>query len=71
MKNLSAFVFHAGKERLQSLTLFFAELLFQNASRSFFDEDKLPFAVFLMARYMVVSQTFIWPMICSYAHVVI
>ena len=44
-----------GQARLHSLTLFFASLLYQGTSRSLFDEDRLPFAVFLMARYMVVS----------------
>ena len=52
----------SGQARLHSLTLFFASLLYQGTSRSLFDEDRLPFAVFLMARYMVVSVIGAWHM---------
>jgi dynein heavy chain len=46
---------YPGKERLESLTLHFAGMLYTGAARSLFDEDKLPFAVLMLARYMLVG----------------
>ena len=48
----------AGPERFETLTLHFICLCYTDASRSLFDEDKLPFGVLLLARYMLVG--------CSY-----
>lgn len=42
---------NAGHERLNSLALHFTNLLYTSVSRSLFDEDKLPFAVLLLARF--------------------
>lgn len=46
---------NTGRERLESLTLHFASMLYGAAARSLFDEDKLPFAVLLLTRYLMAA----------------
>ncbi len=46
----------AGRERLESLTIHFAGMLYTGAAMSLFDQDKRPFAVLMLARYMLVSR---------------
>ncbi|GLC47373.1 hypothetical protein PLESTM_002066000, partial [Pleodorina starrii] len=46
---------NSGKARLASLTSHFTTMFYANVSRSLFDEDKLPFAVMMMVRFLEAS----------------
>ncbi|EFJ51362.1 dynein heavy chain [Volvox carteri f. nagariensis] len=46
---------NSGKARLASLTMHFTTMFYANVSRSLFDEDKLPFAIMMMVRFLEAS----------------
>lgn len=44
-----------GRARLTNLTMHFTHMFYANVSRSLFDDDKLPFAIMMMVRFLEVS----------------
>lgn len=44
---------NTGTDRLQSLTMHFTEVLHRNVGHSLFEDDKLPFAILMLSRFMV------------------
>lgn len=51
---------NSGPERLHSLTTHFTAIFYGNVSRSLFDDDKLPFAVLMLVRFLLVRENMAW-----------